>query len=124
MMASFNTGRGDVLNLDDEINVDSPTRSVREILNSKHPSAQPLHVNYLLPNWTNPPDFYPVVFDPFRWCVNRSAALRTTGAAGPSGADAHCWRRLCTAFYSALSELCVAIALFTYQTYLYLICVS
>ena len=31
---------------------------------------------------------------------------------GPSGMDTRCWRRLCTAFHSVSSELCIAIALF------------
>ena len=41
-----------------------------------------------------------------------AAALRTSGAASPSGVDAHSWRRFCTSFHSALTELCVAISLF------------
>ena len=65
-------GQGGVLSLDDEINADSTTRSVREILKSKHPSAQPLHMNCLLPNWANPPDFHPVIFDPLDGCVSCS----------------------------------------------------
>ena len=89
-----------------------PTQSVREVLKSKHPSAQPLYVNSLLPSWINPPVIHPVIFDPLDGCVICSAALQTSGAAGPSGVDVHCWRRLCTAFHSASSELCVAIALF------------
>ena len=36
----------------------------------------------------------------------RSATLRTSGAAQPSGLDALGWRRLCTSFKSASLELC------------------
>ena len=37
-------------------------------------------------------------------------ASRTSGAAGPSGLDAHTWRRLCTAFRSASNSLCQSLA--------------
>ena len=103
---------GGVLNLDDKVDSGPHAHSVRDVLKSKHPPAQPLHLNCLLPNWGNPPVSHPVVFNALDGCVIRSAALRTTGAAGPSGMDARCWRRLCTAFHSASSELCIAIALF------------
>ena len=38
------------------------------------------------------------------------AALHTNGAAGPSGLDAHAWRRLCSSFKSASHNLCSALA--------------
>ena len=100
------------MNLDDKADLGPHARSVRDILKLKHPPAQPLHVDCLLPNWDNPPESHPVVFDALDGRVIHSVALRTTGAAGPSGLDARCWRRLCTAFHSASSELCIAIALF------------
>jgi hypothetical protein len=40
----------------------------------------------------------------------RSAALHTSGAAGPSGLDALGWRRLCTSYKSASLELCHSLA--------------
>ena len=40
----------------------------------------------------------------------RSTALRTSGAAGPSGLDAHAWRRLCTVFKASSSSLCHSLA--------------
>ena len=42
--------------------------------------------------------------------VVQSAALKTSGAAGPSGLDAYCWRRLCTCYGTASSDLCQALA--------------
>ena len=66
----------------------------------------------MLPNWADPPATHPVIFDPLVGHVIRVAALRTSGAAGPSGEDAHSWRRLCTSFHLASTELCVAISLF------------
>ena len=44
-------------------------------------------------------------------CI-RSAALRTKGAAGPSGLDAYCWQRMCTSFKAASNDLCHSLALF------------
>ncbi len=60
-----------------------------------------------------PPQEHPVIFDRIDASWIRSAALNTKGAAGPSGLDAHCWRRLCTSFHSASWDLCHALALFT-----------
>ena len=40
----------------------------------------------------------------------RSAALRTSGAAGPSGLDASFWRRLCTCHGSASGDIYQALA--------------
>ena len=36
--------------------------------------------------------------------------LRTEGAAGPSGLDSTAWRRMCTSFKSASTDLCDALA--------------
>ena len=41
----------------------------------------------------------------------RSAALKTTGATGPSCLDAPTWRRLCTSFKSASVDLCHSLAI-------------
>ena len=43
----------------------------------------------------------------------RSISLRVQGSAGPSGMDAGGWRRICTAFYGASKELCIALAAMT-----------
>ena len=63
---------------------------------------------------SNPPppqEVHPVIFESIDAGVIRSAALHTTGSAGPSGIDAHGWRRLCTSFKGASSELCNSLAL-------------
>ena len=64
-------------------------------------------------NPRNPPRSAPdpVIFDVLDGPVIKAAALRTSGAAGPSGIDAHGWRRLCSSFCSASDELCSSIAL-------------
>jgi len=38
----------------------------------------------------------------------REAALHTHGAAGPSGVDAYAWRRFCSSFQGASTDLCNA----------------
>ena len=91
----------------DPNNPDSP--SVRETLNSKHPQGQPTYVECITP--TTPQDVHPVIFESIDANAIRSAALRTTGSEGPSGLDAHEWRRLCTAFKDASIDLCNSIAL-------------
>ena len=53
---------------------------------------------------------HPVIFDEITGILVRSVALRTEGAAGPSGIDAQGWRRLCSSFQLASSELCDALA--------------
>ena len=52
----------------------------------------------------------PVIFDTLNGSAICAAALRTSGAAGPSGMDAYGWRRLSTVFKSASDELCCSIA--------------
>ena len=102
--------KGGVLHLSDPSdpnNPDSPT--VRDILKSKHPQGQYAHAECIIPS--APQDVHSVVFDSIDANAIRSAALRTTGSAGPSGLDAHEWRRLCTAFKGASTDLCNSLAL-------------
>ena len=102
--------KGGVLHLDDPSdpnNPDSPT--VRDMLNSKHPQGQHAHAECIISS--APQDIHPIVFDSIDDNVIRSAAMRTTGSAGPSGVDAHEWRRLCTAFKGASTDLCNSLAL-------------
>lgn len=55
-------------------------------------------------------DLHPVIYDSLEADAIRSAALKVNGAAGPSGLDAHGWRRLCTCFNGASRDLCVFLA--------------
>ena len=103
--------RGRVLNLNDSVDPSNPRYLVRDALSDKHPPAQPLRQECILPT-VDTPMGHPVVFDALDASVVRAAALRTVGAAGPSGVDAREWRRLCTSFHDASDELCAAIALF------------
>ena len=106
-------GTGGVLHANDLVTKDDPTSpSVLDILKTKHPAAQPASADALLPDCQDPPIVHHVIFDQIDASSIRSAALSTTGAAGPSGLDAHCWRRLCTSFHAASRDLCHSLALF------------
>ena len=81
------------------------------MLRSKHPCAQPAHPEAMILGNPAPSSVHPIVFDQINANGIQAAALRTNGAAGPSGIDAHSWRRLCTSFKSASNELCHSLAL-------------
>ena len=105
-------GKGRVLHLGDIVNKqDSVPVTVLDVLRSKHPYAQPARPEAMILGNPAPPSVHPVVFDQINANSIRAAALRTNGAAGPSGIDAHSWRRLCTSFKSASNELCHSLAL-------------
>ena len=58
----------------------------------------------------------PLTPHPRQWCQATQnhhpvAALRTKGAAGPSGLDTYCWRRICTSFKAASNDICHSLAL-------------
>ena len=80
-----------------------------DVLRSKHPLGQPAHPNAIILN--APPEVHSVIFDSINVTLIRSTSLHTRGAAGPSGMDAHDWRRLCTSFKSASQALCHSLAL-------------
>ena len=102
---------GAPLHLSDPVSPDKPSWTVFDELQKKHPPGRPAQKEALLPPSTPKPDFHPVIFDALDSVSIRRAALRTKGAAGPSGVDAFCWRRLCTSFHSASDDLCSSLAL-------------
>jgi hypothetical protein len=109
-------GKGGILRSDDMVDIGYHIqKSVLDILKSKHPHAQPVLPTALPHGNAVPPEVHPAVFDQITAACIRRAALRTKGAAGPSGLDAHCWRRLCTSFKSASHDLCHALALLARQ---------
>ena len=83
-----------------------------DVLRDKHPAASELHADALVTTTEKPPFTHPVLFECFTGFSIRSAALRTQGAAGPSGIDAAGWRRLCSSFHRESSDLCASIAAF------------
>ena len=82
-----------------------------EILRSKHPQAMPVSTEALLDGCSEYKEVHPIEFDQITAASIRSAALRTKGAGGPSGINAHNWRRLCTSFKADSNDLCHALAL-------------
>ena len=105
-----NTGKGSILHLDDHTDPDTPdSPTVREVLISKHPRGQTVHANCILPS--PPQEVHPIVFESIDATVIRSAATNITGSTGTSGLDVHGWRRLCTSFKGASSDLCHSLAL-------------
>ena len=84
-------------------------------MQEKHPGAQGLNPDAVISHEdaraiARP--FHPVLYERLTGDQIRSAALRTEGAAGPSGLDASQWRRLCTAFKKSSAILCNAVAAF------------
>jgi len=104
-----NDNKGGILHLDDPADVSNPqSPTVRDVLISKHPTGQPAHSSCILPS--EPHDPHPVIFDSLDADMIRSAALNVHGSAGPSGLDAHGWRRLCTCFKGASRDMCASVA--------------
>ena len=87
--------KGGVLRLGDRVD---EQRTVRDVFTEKHPPSQPLCRDSIIDEAS--PDVHPVLFESIDASLIRSAALQTSGAAGPSGLDAPAWRRLCTSFKS------------------------
>ena len=104
--------RGRVLHIHDHISPsDTSSPTVLSVLKSKHPKSLPCSLTSLIDNENDPPSFHPVIFEQIDANRIRAAAINTFGAAGPSGVDAHSWKRFCTAFQSASDNLCHSLAL-------------
>ena len=110
--------RGNILHLNDTIPSvnNNNSQSVLDILKLKHPPGQPVDTTSLAHGVDNPPTVHPVIFDSINANAIRLAALRTEGAAGPSGIDSHGWR-ICTAFKSAFNDTCHSLALLARRIY-------
>ena len=104
---------GSVLSLDEQASTDNNV-TVREVLRQKHPAPRDEHAEALLPAMEKQ-DIHPGLFDRLTGASIRSAALKTTGSAGPSGVDAAGWRRLCCSFHKESNDLCAAIAAFAWR---------
>ena len=89
----------------------SSSTTVRDDLLAKHPDAREVNIAALVTPSDDPPTtIHPVMFDRITGKRVKTAALRTQGAAGPSGIDAAGWRWLCTSFSKESTDLCNAIA--------------
>jgi len=95
---------GGSLPLDQCIN--DSRRTVLDILKSKHPPpSHVLGVDFDLET-TSSQGLHPILFDQIDGSLIRSTVQKMDGAAGPSGLDTSCWKRLCTAFKNYSTDLC------------------
>ena len=102
---------GQPLRLDSVTDPDNPSEIVLDILLKKHPPKQPLKVETIVSSNNPVTDPHPIIFEQIDGQLIRSTVLKMDGAAaGPSGLDAAAWKRLCTSFKSASSELCDTLA--------------
>ena len=85
--------------------------TVLDELRSKHPEGKPASQNCIVDTSPNKAVFHPVIFDNLDGKTIRETTLRIQGSAGPSGVDASGWRRMCTSFSRASSDLCNSIAM-------------
>ena len=83
---------------------DLGSKTVLEVLKEKHPEAQGINEGILIEAAELP--FHPILFESIDGEAIRRAALHTEGSAGPSGIDSAGWRRMCTSFRKASSDLC------------------
>ena len=107
-----NNSSGGILPLEKQM--DGTESTVFDILREKHPAAQDINPEAVVPEsaFDQSRPRHPVQFDRLNGNMIRTAALQTQGGAGPSGVDAAGWRRLCTAFHGASRDLCNAVAQF------------
>ena len=77
----------------------------------KHPDPSPITPTSLVTsNTTSFQGCHPIIFDYLNGDLICRTAVRVEGSAGPSGVDALGWRRLCTSFQTASSDLCHSLA--------------
>ena len=86
------------------------TQTVRDVLLEKHPPKQPPKKSTIAKPDTPVAEPHPVIFDEINGQMIRDTILRMDGAAGPSGLDAASWKRLCTSFKAASTDLCESLA--------------
>ena len=101
-----------VLKLDDHVpSKEGTSCTVREALLELHPSGkEPSHESLLSNSCQNLLPCDPILFEALDGALIKQVALRCRGSAGPTGLDAHAWRRMCTSFKQASWNLCSAIA--------------
>ena len=98
---------GGVLNENDKL---PSGEIVSDVLCEKHPKAQGLNQEALIAQPTPPTTPNAVVFDCLDADLIYHVAKQTKGSAGPSGLNAHAWRKLCCSFSDASDDLCQALA--------------
>ena len=100
-------GSTGVLGEDDDL---PSGETVAEALRNKHPDPQGLKEEALCVSDCLPPLPDQVIFECIDADLIRHAAKQTNGAGGPSGLNAHAWRRFCCSFKEASDDLCHSLA--------------
>ena len=86
--------------------------TVFDELVKKHPDPSPVTpLSLINPGTTDLQSCHTVIFDCLDGGLIRRTAVRIEGFAGPSGVDALGWKRLCTSFRTASSDLFPSLAL-------------
>ena len=99
--------RGDFLPLDAAVG----NNTVLDELKKKHPTSSPINYDSLInPEFPPSETCHQVIFEGLDEAVIRESCLKTEGAAGPSGIDSAGWRRMCTSFQPASTDLCRSLA--------------
>ena len=88
--ADDRTGR--LLCLEDILNQDNPSETVRDILLKKHPRKQPNKEASLVNPNTPVTDPHPIIFERIDSQLIRSTVLKMNGAAGPLSLDTSAWK--------------------------------
>ena len=112
-----NGSKGNVFTLNSLADHNDPSGgTVRDMLAKKHPIPGPISPEAILLNNTPPCDHdrFFSIFDRLDGDLIKCVALRSSGAAGPSGIDTFGWRRLCSSFSSS-PTLCNALAHVAYR---------
>ena len=112
MQFLFRKAHEGVLKLDDHVPSKEGTSCiVREILLELHPTGKhPNHESLLSISCQKSLPFDPVLFEALDGALIQKVALRCRGCAGPTGLDAHAWKRMYTSFKQASWNPCSATA--------------
>ena len=86
---------------------------VKESLLNKHPPRQPPSPEAIFEQSNVHANVHPILFEQIDGKLILESALKSDGAASPSGVDAAGWKRLCSSFGQCSVDLCNAIALVT-----------
>ena len=100
-----------VLSLDEVITLKSGrTACVKELLEEKHPRGEAAHTSILIEG--DYPSVNEICFERLTPALMQRIAQQCQGSAGPSGLDSDAWRRMCSSFKGASSNMCQALATF------------
>ena len=88
--------------------VPGTSKTVREVLQEKHPEPVTPEPRALMPEDAMPPN--PTLFRSITAAQIRKLSCTMHGSAGPSGLDSAAWNKTLTSFKAASNDLCTALA--------------